>query len=106
MSTITQILGWLVIALVALGIAGFGLGYLYERIEDWRQRRLRRAVELELRYRGMLMRDQHHWFGANVELAAMWQACSDTLLNGNCPDASRVRSELPARAAALRKEWS
>lgn len=106
MDTFYSVVGAVVIIILLLIVLAGVILFFWERYVTWNERRLRQAVELEIRRRGDRMRAQWYWFSTTPELAAMWAACAEELSQGGWPSAEYVRdSRMPRLREELPKEF-
>ena len=104
MTTFATIVGYLILALLALALCLWMAERLWLAVAEWHERRVIRAVERQLRYQAQLMRGQGHFFSPDHQLAAVWEACADAMACGQFPDALRVRRQLPTIIEKLQQE--
>lgn len=82
--------GAIVAVLVALGIAGLGLGYFGDIVVKHFSQWLWRMAESRIKARAQQMKHQQYWF-SNPEHAAMWLACAEHMADGDYPEPERIR---------------
>ncbi len=93
MSTISSIVGWLCLLLVAFGLAGLGMGFLVRIVREWHERLVIRTLELRMRDVGVTMVSQVHWFSGSTRDAAIWLAIGRSLASGCSPDVAHIRDQ-------------